>query len=178
MTDKVATLSGVVQSDERAATAVGRAFTFRPIARNGRNTVCAPTRIGSANVSSSDGFKIELPAGEYFILAVPAAQNRLWQDPKRLAAASALATRVTLDVGPEANGNIDDEGGQMNRGPCPLRCAAHSPARSAVIAIVALAGVAAAQQAPRAPGQRAIGSRIAGIVVSAKMAISRSVARW
>jgi hypothetical protein len=55
-----------------------------------------PTRIGSASVSSRGSFQVELPAGEYFVVAVPAPQNRLWQDPKRLEAASALARRVTL----------------------------------------------------------------------------------
>jgi hypothetical protein len=95
VTDKVAKLSGVVQGE--GANAAPPAVIYFPTdpaqwSRYGLR----PTRIGSASVSSRGSFQVELPAGEYFVVAVPAPQNRLWQDPKRLEAASALARRVTL----------------------------------------------------------------------------------
>ena len=95
VTDKVASLSGTVlaSSGKREPSVV----IYFPTDRTQWSRYgLRPTRIGSASVSSSGGFKVDLPGGEYFVIAVPAAQNRLWQDPKRLAAASGLATRVTL----------------------------------------------------------------------------------
>jgi hypothetical protein len=95
VTDKVATLSGVVESE--AAKSRPSVVLYFPTDRTQWSRYgLRPTRIGSTPVSSSNSFKVDLPAGEYFIVAVPAAQNRLWQDPNRLAAASALATRVKL----------------------------------------------------------------------------------
>ena len=95
VTDKVATLSGVVQSD--GAQPKPSVVLYFPTDRAQWSRYgLRPTRIGSAPVTNNGGFKVDLPAGEYFVLAVPAAQNRLWQDPNRLAAASVLATRVRL----------------------------------------------------------------------------------
>jgi hypothetical protein len=99
VTDKVATLSGLVTSNAQGDGGQPRpsVVLYFPTDRAQWSRYgLRPTRIGSTSVSSSGSYKIDLPAGEYFVLAVPAAQNRLWQDPKRLAAASALATRVKL----------------------------------------------------------------------------------
>jgi len=99
VTDKVATLSGFVVSSVQGDGAQPRpsVVLYFPTDRAQWSRYgLRPTRIGSASVSSSGSYRIDLPAGEYFVLAVPAAQNRLWQDPKRLAAASAVATRVKL----------------------------------------------------------------------------------
>lgn len=95
VTDKVATLSGLVQS-ERGDPKPATVLYFPTDRAQWSKYGLRPARIGSAAVSSSGSYKIDLPAGEYFVLAVPAAQNRLWQDPKRLAVASTLATRVRV----------------------------------------------------------------------------------
>jgi hypothetical protein len=98
VTDKVATISGTVYSS--SGQAAPSAVLYFPTDRAQWSRYgLRPTRIGSTSVSSSGSFKIELPGGDYFILAVPAAQNRLWQDPKRLAAAAAIATRVAVEWG-------------------------------------------------------------------------------
>ena len=95
VTDKVATISGVVQSG--TAESVPSAVIYFPTDRSQWSRYgLRPTRIGSASVSSGGTYKIEVPAGEYFILAVPATQTGLWQDQKRLEAAALLATRVKV----------------------------------------------------------------------------------
>ena len=95
VTDKVATVSGIVSSG--TSESIPSAVVYFPTDRSQWSRYgLRPTRIGSTSVSSSGTFTIEVPAGEYFILAVPAAQTRIWQDHKRLEAASLLATRIKL----------------------------------------------------------------------------------
>jgi hypothetical protein len=95
MTDKVATISGVVRSG--GSEALASAVIYFPTDRSQWSRYgLRPTRIGSASVSNSGAYKIEVPAGEYFLLAVPARQTRLWQDRKRLEAAALVATRITV----------------------------------------------------------------------------------
>jgi hypothetical protein len=96
VTDKLATLSGVVLSDS-AQTEPSVVLYFPTDRAQWSRYGLRPSRIGSTSVSSSGSFSVKLPGGEYFVIAVPAAQNRLWQDPRRLEAAAALATRVRLE---------------------------------------------------------------------------------
>ena len=96
VTDKVATLSGTVVVPAGGKREPSAVIYFPTDRTQWSRYGLRPTRIGSAGVTTSGTFKVELPAGEYFVIAVPAAQNRLWQDPKRLATASSLAARVTL----------------------------------------------------------------------------------
>jgi hypothetical protein len=58
-----------------------------------------PTRLRSEpTVAASYRFDA-LPAGDYFVVAVDVAQATAWQDPRFLARAAAVATRVTLGWG-------------------------------------------------------------------------------
>lgn len=96
VTDKVATISGVVQNGS-AAEPVASAVIYFPTDRSQWSRYgLRPTRIGSASVSSRGTYKIEVPAGEYFIVAVPATQTRLWQDQTRLESAALVATRIKV----------------------------------------------------------------------------------
>jgi hypothetical protein len=42
---------------------------------------------------------INLPAGEYFVTAIPIAKSELWRDPKLLESLTRSATRITLSPG-------------------------------------------------------------------------------
>lgn len=58
-----------------------------------------PTRLLS-QPAVAGGFRFEaLPAGEYFVVAVDVAQIKAWQDPRFLARAEAVATRVRVGWG-------------------------------------------------------------------------------
>jgi hypothetical protein len=94
VTDKVATLSGKVIGMNVNEPAV---VIFFPTDRTQWSRYgLRPTRIGSIGVANDGSYKVELPAGEYFVVAVAATRNRLWQDPKRLDAVSASASRIKL----------------------------------------------------------------------------------
>jgi hypothetical protein len=95
VTDKVATISGTARSADGAL--VPAAVLYFPTDRAQWSRYgLRPLRVGAAPVSSTGTYKVDVPAGEYFVLAVPAAQTRLWQDSKRLEAAATLATRVRV----------------------------------------------------------------------------------
>ena len=58
-----------------------------------------PTRLKSVLTASDGRFTVDdLPPGAYFLLAVPAAQERAWIDPVFLAAHAAQALRVSIDA--------------------------------------------------------------------------------
>ena len=96
VTDKVAALSGIVQSDGgQLSPSVVLYFPDRPCAMVAIRPAPHADRVDERLEQRQD-FQDRAAGRRVFILAVPSAQNRLWQDPKRLAAASALATRVRL----------------------------------------------------------------------------------
>jgi hypothetical protein len=62
-----------------------------------------PSRLRSISVSTAGTFSItRIPAGEYFVIALPESQAERWQDPEFLARAAAQATRVTVNWGETA----------------------------------------------------------------------------
>ena len=57
-------------------------------------------RFLSAPVKNDGSFSIpNIPAGDYLLIAVEAAQSRRWQDPAFLESASRVAARITADWG-------------------------------------------------------------------------------
>jgi hypothetical protein len=57
-----------------------------------------PTRLRSVLAANDGGFRIEgLPAGEYYLVAVPASRERAWIEPGFFEAHVSRATRVRLD---------------------------------------------------------------------------------
>jgi hypothetical protein len=57
-----------------------------------------PTRLKSVFASQDGRFRVDgLPAGDYYLVAVPAAQERAWIDPAFLNAHAGRATRVRVD---------------------------------------------------------------------------------
>ena len=58
-----------------------------------------PRRVRSARPSKSGEYSFNLPAGDYYVLAIPEEQSADWQDPDFLDAASRAAARVTVVEG-------------------------------------------------------------------------------
>ena len=97
---RVAELRGSVR-DSKGVTVREAAVILFPAERQlWSNFGLRPTRFRSATFFGDHGYRLTyLPAGEYLAIAVDAGQQLAWQDPRFLTAASALATRVTLDWG-------------------------------------------------------------------------------
>jgi 5-hydroxyisourate hydrolase-like protein (transthyretin family) len=56
-----------------------------------------PRRLKSTAVTNSGTYQLDVPAGDYYLVAVDADQADGWQDPRFLQAAAASATRVSVD---------------------------------------------------------------------------------
>jgi hypothetical protein len=67
-----------------------------------------PDRIRSVSVTTTGHYSLTpLPAGEYYVIALPGSQRRAWTDPAFLAAAAPLASRVRVDWGGVATEHLD-----------------------------------------------------------------------
>jgi hypothetical protein len=98
ITDRVAAIEGTVQADGASRLMTVIAF---PADRQlwSAYGMSAP-RFKTAPVKNDGTFKVvNIPAGEYLLVAVPADQSRRWQDPAFLDAASRQASRVTAQWG-------------------------------------------------------------------------------
>ena len=58
-----------------------------------------PRRVRSMRLSKSGEYSFNLPAGDYYVVAIPEDRSADWQDPGFLEAASAVAARVTIAEG-------------------------------------------------------------------------------
>jgi hypothetical protein len=58
-----------------------------------------PRRVRSTRISKSGEYSFNLPAGEYYVMAIPEEQSADWQDPDFLDAASRAAARFTIAEG-------------------------------------------------------------------------------
>jgi hypothetical protein len=59
-----------------------------------------PSRLRSASVATTGEFTLRtLPAGDYFLIAVDTDQSDSWKDPAFLAAASKVATKISIQWG-------------------------------------------------------------------------------
>ena len=99
-TDRPTTFSGTVQAseDRQAARAVVLVFPTEPSGwvDYGRNS----RRVQMAIPSSSGAFSLPSPpAGEYYVIAIPAAQAEGWQNPAVLRDLAAQADRVQVRDG-------------------------------------------------------------------------------
>jgi hypothetical protein len=106
MTDQGAAVSGTVH-DGRGAAATDAAVIVFPVERRlWTNYGFVPARIKSSATTTSGTYRLQnLPAGEYFVAAVQAADLNSWQNPKFLEQAVGSAARVTLDWG--GKGTVD-----------------------------------------------------------------------
>jgi hypothetical protein len=98
LTDKVARLRGIVRDRNGPAIAAVLAF---PADRD-RWTLFGwnPARFRSARSGSDGTYELtDLPAGEYFVIAVDVAHVSSWQHASFLTAAAPLATRLSANWG-------------------------------------------------------------------------------
>jgi hypothetical protein len=91
-------ITGVV-SDGNTALTSGAAVIAFPVERERwSNYGFNPTRLKSVLTTSDGRYRLDgLPMGEYYLLAVPASQERAWLDPAFLASHAGRASRVRVD---------------------------------------------------------------------------------
>lgn len=105
ITDRVAAIEGSVQTDNTPGLKTVIAF---PADRQLWTAygMSAP-RFKTAPVKNDGSFKVvNIPAGDYLLVAVPAEHSRRWQDPEFLAAAAKVASRVTAEWGRTATQSV------------------------------------------------------------------------
>jgi hypothetical protein len=107
LTTRVATISGVVSDTKGSIVREGAIILFPVDRSQWTNFGLRPSRIQSMTYFGSQGYQLpRVLAGEYYLLAVDAGVQDAWQDPRFLAAASAVATRVSLDWGATSVQNL------------------------------------------------------------------------
>ena len=98
LTTAASSISGIVRDGVSPLTSAAAVIAF-PVEREGwANYGFNPTRLASVLTTSEGNYRIDgLPAGEYFLLAVPAAYERAWIDPAFLAQHATSAARVRIE---------------------------------------------------------------------------------
>ena len=104
---RVATISGVV-SDAKGSVVREAAVILFPVDRSQwTHFGLRPSRIQSMTYFGSQGYQLpRVLAGEYYLVAVDAGVQDAWQDPRFLAAAAGVATRVSVDWGATSVQNL------------------------------------------------------------------------
>jgi hypothetical protein len=98
LTSKSSAISGTVSDGGTALTSPAAVIAFPTEPEQWSNYGFNPTRLASVLTTQAGQYRIEgLPLGEYYLLAVPAAQERAWLDPAFLAGQAARASRIRID---------------------------------------------------------------------------------
>jgi len=93
-------LSGTVRNQSGAAETDAAIVTFPADRRFWTGAEVRPRRFQQAYTDKAGAFSlVNLPAGDYFVAAIPIAQCDLWQDPKTLDVLARSATRTTITPG-------------------------------------------------------------------------------
>ena len=96
----MARITGRVRDDGGNTDLRGRAIVFPTDRRQWTIDDARPIRFASAPPNANGTFTIaNLPAGEYFVAAIPDAIGNSWQDPKMLDSLSRSAARITVGLG-------------------------------------------------------------------------------
>lgn len=98
MTDQQWTLSGTVRDARAVPVATGRVVVFPTDRARWCGHGAQPRRQRAVNVRDGAYAIDGLPAGDYFVVALPTTVTGEWQTPERFAQWSATATRVTLQA--------------------------------------------------------------------------------
>jgi len=111
LTDRIPKLSGIVAGLEPTKPAAVIAF---PVDQSLRSRYgLTPIRIRSVGVTTAGRYEFaNLPAGDYFVVAVDASQRSAWQDPAFFESAVRAATRVTLGWGDTKIADVGLMGGK------------------------------------------------------------------
>ena len=94
-----ASVSGTVRSKSGEPATDAAVLYFPASSALRRNYGLKPTRLGAVRVSSGEFVVGPVPAGDYCLMAVPAALAFAWQDPDALAGLEGSATRLSLRWG-------------------------------------------------------------------------------
>lgn len=99
-TNAIPSLTGTAH-EGNGAPATGAAVVIFPVEPDQwTNFGLSTSRIKSVRASSAGAFRIRsIPAGDYFVIAVPEAQINAWQEPDFFRHAQSLATRVSIGWG-------------------------------------------------------------------------------
>ncbi|HVQ42817.1 MAG TPA: carboxypeptidase-like regulatory domain-containing protein, partial [Vicinamibacterales bacterium] len=104
---RVATISGVVNDTKGSIVREGAIILFPVDRSQWTNFGLRPSRIQSMTYFGSQGFQLpRVLAGEYYLVAVDPGVQDAWQDPRFLAAAAGVATRVSIDWGATSVQNL------------------------------------------------------------------------
>jgi hypothetical protein len=107
MTDAGATLDGTVRDSQGTPAAPAAVIVFSAKRADWSNYGFTPDRIVSSLVSSAGLYHFrDVPAGDYYVVAVSDAQVRAWQDPAFLERAARVATPVTFTWGASQTVNL------------------------------------------------------------------------
>ncbi len=110
LTDRIPKIAGFVR-DGHGAPAADAAVLYFPVRRDlWKKFGATPVRLGSVGTNGSGAYAVNsspktsfltmrMPAGDYYLVAVPGSQRSAWQDPTFLEAASRVATMVTVGWG-------------------------------------------------------------------------------
>jgi hypothetical protein len=99
-TNAIPSLAGTVRDRSGAVVKEAAVIVFPVEPDQWQGYGLNPRRIRTGLASPNGGFQIRpLPAGDYYVLGLPAAQKSSWQEPGFFIRAAGLATRVTVEWG-------------------------------------------------------------------------------
>jgi hypothetical protein len=96
-TNAAGQITGTVRDRNGSTTSRGLVVVFPAEPDRWTNYGLSPARIRSQQVSAEGGFRIRLPAGDYFAVAVEAGRTEIHGDPDFFRRAQPLATRISVD---------------------------------------------------------------------------------
>lgn len=97
-TDRWSGLNGFVQN-RQGPDATAAVLVFPTDSDTWVSSGNNPRRVRSIRTGRTGEYSVNLPPGDYYVIAVPEAQTADWQDPSFLDAASRAAVRVTVAEG-------------------------------------------------------------------------------
>jgi hypothetical protein len=103
-TDHASVLTGVVRSAQNAADGAAAVLVFPTDRALWFDYGGLPRRLRTARTNRTGAFSIPaLPAGEYYVIAIPEENTIDWQRQTFLARAAGMATRVKIEDGRNAS---------------------------------------------------------------------------
>jgi hypothetical protein len=106
-TNAVPSLAGTARDASGAAVTEAAVIVFPVEPEQWTNYGLNPTRIQTVTTSTSGAFRVRsLPAGDYYVLAVPGARMYAWQEPGFFERAYGSATRMTIAWGEQKTADV------------------------------------------------------------------------
>jgi len=107
LTDKRTELSGMAADASGARVDHAIVIAFPVEREQWTNYGLSPARLKGSPTTNTGSYRFQsLPAGEYYVIGVPADQGDAWQDPAKLASMAGRAARVKLAWGETTTQNV------------------------------------------------------------------------